>query len=227
VVCILWILSAHDFAIERFSDYNLNVIEHVSKVLDYYNKEKIVRIIMMLFESLMKDKECMDHLSMINALNIVTKLSNRVWVDKNIEATLDRLWKEFDSNYQEFSTFDKWKKQVSANNFSWSTVHTEKFWQSQFVNFHQSENLELIKTEISFLKANDHKNDNASCVKKAVICFDLGEFARYFPNGRNYLGGEGAKEVIAMIMGNKNVTPELKKEAITAYQKILMTSWGQ
>jgi len=28
-------------------------------------------------------------------------------------------------------------------------------------------------------------------------------------------------------MAAKEVTPELKKEAITAYQKILMKSWGQ
>lgn len=36
------------------------ILENVSKVLDYYNKEKIVRVTLMLFESLMNDKECMD-----------------------------------------------------------------------------------------------------------------------------------------------------------------------
>jgi len=82
----------------------------------------------MLFESLMHDKECMDHLSMINALAIVTKLANRVWVDKKITEILDVLFKEFDANYQEFSSFEKWKKQVEKEHYSWSTVHDTKFW---------------------------------------------------------------------------------------------------
>ena len=31
-------------------DYTLNIIELVSKVLDYFNKEKIVRIVCMFFD---------------------------------------------------------------------------------------------------------------------------------------------------------------------------------
>ena len=49
---------------------------------------------------------------MINALNLVVKLQNRPWVDKDITDTLEKLFKYFDSNYQEFSSFEKWKKQV-------------------------------------------------------------------------------------------------------------------
>lgn len=177
----MWILSYHQHALVHFGDYGLNLIEATSKILDYYNKEKIVRIVTMLFMNLKNDKECLDHLSMINALNIVTKLQNRPWVDKDISENLELLFKFFDANYQEFSSFEKWKKQVSKLQFSWSTVHTEKFWQTAFVNFNQSENLELIKHEINFLRENASANSPEMCVKKAVICFDLGEFARYFP----------------------------------------------
>lgn len=62
---------------------------------------------------------------------------------------------------------------------------------------------------------------------KAVACYDLGEFARFFPLGQAYLEQKGAKIHIAAIMQNPNSSPELKKEAITAYQKLLMNSWGQ
>lgn len=131
----MWILSYHQHSLVHFGDYGLNLIEATSKILDYYNKEKIVRIVTMLFMNLKYDKECLDHLSMINALNIVTKLQNRPWVDKDISENLELLFKFFDANYQEFSSFEKWKKQVSKLQFSWSTVHTEKFWQTAFVNF--------------------------------------------------------------------------------------------
>jgi len=118
---------------------------------------------------------------MINALNIVIKLQNRPWVDKDIEDSLETLFKFFDANYQEFSSFEKWKKQVTKRQFSWSTVHTEKFWQTAFINFNVSENLELMKAEINYLRDHAGENSPELCVKKAVICFDLGEFARYFP----------------------------------------------
>ena len=52
VCCALWILTAHDFALVHFTDFKLNIIEHVSKILDYFNKEKIVRIICMMFDNL-------------------------------------------------------------------------------------------------------------------------------------------------------------------------------
>lgn len=109
VCCTLWILSYHDFAMEPFTDFKLNIIEHVSKILDYFNKEKIVRIICMLFDNLKDNGQCLEHLSMVNALNIVMKLQNRPWVDKEIDELLGRLFKYFDQNYHEFSNFEKWK----------------------------------------------------------------------------------------------------------------------
>ena len=175
----------------------------------------------------MRDKECLDHLAMINALSIVTRLSNRVWVDQSITDLIDKLFKHFDNNYQEFTSFEKWKKQVSKNNYAWTQVHTEKFWQHNGVNFSISENLQFIDKEIQFLRESMEQCDAKSQIKKAVICFDLGEFARTYVNGRSYLNGKDAKACITQIMADKRVTPELKKEAITAYQKILMDSFAR
>lgn len=62
---------------------------------------------------------------------------------------------------------------------------------------------------------------------KAIACYDLGEFARFFPLGRAYLEEKEAKVKIAALMSSGESSAELKKEAITAYQKLLMNSWGQ
>ena len=50
VISILWIISFHDFSLPYFRDFKLMILEPVSKVLDFYNKEKIVRITLMLFQ---------------------------------------------------------------------------------------------------------------------------------------------------------------------------------
>ena len=61
---------------------------------------------------------------------------------------------------------------------------------------------------------------------KAVACYDLGEFARFFPLGKEFLEERNTKGYLAELMTGNN-SAELKKEAITAYQKMLMHSWGQ
>lgn len=62
---------------------------------------------------------------------------------------------------------------------------------------------------------------------KAIACFDLGEFARFYSMGRQHLDKLGVKQKIIELMGRKEASSELKKEAITAYQKLLMTSWSE
>lgn len=48
--CALWILTYHPFAMKHFADYQISIVESISKILDYFNKEKIVRIILMIFD---------------------------------------------------------------------------------------------------------------------------------------------------------------------------------
>lgn len=149
-------------------------------------------------------------------------------MDKDIIDTLEELFQHFDQNYQEFSSFDKWKKQVQRKSLAWSPVHTEKFWQVSFVFFHERENLECIDTLIHILDAGPtaQMDPQALDQMKAVACFDLGEFARFFPLGKTYLEERQAKSKIAELMGSPHSSAELKKEAITAYQKLLMNAWG-
>ena len=77
----------------------------------------------------------------------------------------------------------------------------------------------MIKTLVELL---DHEDSRVV----AIACYDLGEFARFFSEGRNYLDHLHVKEKIIEVMGREGTTADVKKEAITAYQKLLMTSWS-
>jgi len=61
---------------------------------------------------------------------------------------------------------------------------------------------------------------------KAVACYDLGEFSKYVPNGKMILERHDVRIKMTELMGNPDVSAEVKKEAITCYQKLLMTSWS-
>lgn len=152
-------------------------------------------------------------MSDINALNIFTKLLNRHWVDKDINELLDKLYEYVDQNYKVFSSIEKFKKECHKRNFRWGPVHSEKFWQENAHLFHDKDNLELIKILVQIVEPNNEIDDKT----KAIACFDLGEFARFFQFGRQILEAYNLKEKIIMLMGLKTSTAELKKEAITCY----------
>ena len=96
--------------------------------MDFFNKEKIVRIILLLFDNIKQNETCLEQLSDINANYIVTKLMNRHWVDKDISDLLDKLAEYLDQNYKVFSSIDKWKKEVNKKSLKAGPVHSEKFW---------------------------------------------------------------------------------------------------
>ena len=231
VCCCFWILSYHKDALPHFQDFQLNVIEDIAKVLDFWTKEKIVRIICFIFKNLKDDEICMEHLSMINVLNLCIKLRNRPWVDTVITQELEQLCEYFDQNYQEFTSFDKWCAQVRRKNLSWSPVHTEKFWQTNFIFFDNAENIKHIDYLVQILQQEapigKQQTPQSLDTMKAIACYDLGEFARFYPRGKQILDAKDAKTYLASLMQAPGSSAELKKEAITAYQKLLMNAWGQ
>lgn len=88
------------------------------------------------------------------------------------------------------------------------------------IYFDNSSNLSIIRHIVECL---DVDND----MVKAVACFDLGEFAKFFHHGKELLNSMDVKEKMAKLMANPKVGASVKKEAITCYQKLLMESWSQ
>lgn len=220
VLCMLWILSYHEFTYEYFEDYTLSIIEKVTKVMDYHSKEKIARIMLMLFDNLKDIPDCQDHLSEIDALNLIIKLQNRHWVDEDINKMLDDLYSYFEENQKVYSSIDKFKKQIERKQLRWGPCHTEKFWQENAYQFDNADNLKLIEKLVK--DCLESEDDTV----KAVACFDIGEFSKYYAHGKRYLEKFNIRMLMTQLMANQTVSAEVKKEAITCYQKLLMGSWS-
>ena len=86
---------------------------------------------------------------------------------------------------------------------TWNPVHTEQFWQTSFIFFNEAENLQCIDKLLEVLKKEPSRVLDAQTLDtmKAVACYDLGEFARFFPLGKRYLEERSARENIAILMG--------------------------
>lgn len=176
----------------------------------------------MLLDNLKNDPNCLELMSLCDCAQMVLKLQKKPWVDVEIEPLLEKLFEYFQENASDLSSMDKWRKQIERDILVWSPVHTEKFWMDNAHAFNNANNLEYINKLIEVLKPQNKKSQLA----KAVACSDLGNFARYVPTGKGYLDNKGGKEEIGEIMSDNTATPELKKEAITAYQRMLMNAWG-
>ena len=211
VCVILWVLSYHEFTHKYFEDYTIAIIEKVSKILDFFSWEKIARIMLMLFDNLKEIAVCQEHLSDIDALSLIIKLQNRHWVDNDINKMLDAMFEYFDSNQTVFSSIEKFKNQVVRKQLRWGPCHTEKFWQENSILFDKQENLHLIDMVVNqCLSAEDDR-------VKAVACFDLGEFSRFYHHGKEFLDRLGVKEKMTKLMRDPKTSAEVKKEAITCY----------
>lgn len=99
----------------------------------------------------------------------------------------------------------------------WGPCHTEKFWQENHIHFDHPDILKLIEPLIECLGRDD--------ITKAVACYDLGEFCRFYAHGKGILERHNVKDKMANLMKGKH-SPQVKKEAITCYQKLLMGSWS-
>jgi len=131
------------------------------------------------------------------------------------------MFEYFDEHQKVFSSIDKLRNQVNRGQLRWGPCHTEKFWQENFILFDRAENLQMIKKIVD-----DCLKPEVDDRVKAVACFDLGEFSRFYPNGKMILERHDVKKKMTELMQSKTVSSEVKKEAITCYQKLLMNSWS-
>lgn len=57
----------------------------------------------------------------------------------------------------------------------------------------------------------------------AVALFDLGEFVRFYPNGKHIAKRLGAKKVVMKLMAHENA--EVQKQALQCISKIMVNKW--
>ena len=74
VLVSLWILSFHDYARTDFEDMEKDLIERCLKILDFFNKEKVVRMTLHLLDSLSSSRKCLEIMSDLSCLDLITKL---------------------------------------------------------------------------------------------------------------------------------------------------------
>ena len=139
------------------------------------------------------------------------KLAN----DPEFEVDVKNLDSVLVKNYRELSTFERWSAEISSGNLRWGIVHTEKFWR---------ENYKLVEAnEYSALKALIKCLHSSDPVVVCIALYDLGEFARFYPNGRLVISAFNGKDLAMKLIGSTDT--EVARCALQCTSKIMVQGW--
>jgi V-type H+-transporting ATPase subunit H len=142
---------------------------------------------------------------------------NRLMICVSYMTDLDILHKLLHETCQELTRWDVYKVELDSTNLTWGIVHTEKFFRENARKMEGSDGkFEMVKTLIQ-LTASDSED------VAAIACFDLGEFVRHYPNGRDIARRLGARDFVFPLIEHKN--PKLQRQALTCISKLLVQNW--
>jgi len=146
---------------------------------------------------------------------IIINNAHKQAADADFEADVIALEEILLRNYRELSTYDRWVSEVSSGALRWGIVHTEKFWRenNRFIEANDFSNLKLL---INSLRAKD----------TTVLCialYDLGEFTRFYPNGRLVVSALGGKDLALELLSHED--SEVQTHALQCISKIMVTNW--
>lgn len=139
------------------------------------------------------------------------KQAGDVEVENDVVVLQDLLLK----NYRDLSSFERWSSEIQSGSLRWGIVHTEKFWRENN-KFMEASEFKLLKVLIHLLKS-----DNV--VNQSIALYDLGEFSRFYPNGKLVVSQLGGKEKVMELLESDNA--DVQSYALQCISKLLVQNW--
>jgi len=124
---------------------------------------------------------------------------------------------ELQKNIRLLSSFDRYKVEVQSGKLKRGHMHSEQFWNENCTKF-EYKGFALIKALIALLSSN-----SADPTTLAMACYDLGEFARFYEAGKAVIKANHGKERMMALVEHDD--DEVKKEALQASAKLLISNW--
>jgi len=215
VNCI-WLLS-YDSSVAEKMGGDTKVIPSLIEVLRTVQKEKVVRMALATLRNLLDRGENNEEMIMYGIQKPLEILNLKTWGDEDIIEDLKVLNDKLEKNIALLSTWEVYKSEVLSGSLSWSTVHkSEKFWRENVHRF-EEDNYKLL------LILKDLLTSSPNAIVLAVACYDIGEFARFHSRGKVIVQQLGIKLPLMSLMESKD--SEVKKHALTAVQKLMVTNW--
>jgi V-type H+-transporting ATPase subunit H len=139
------------------------------------------------------------------------------FTDPDVIDDVEVLHRLLHENYKEMSRWEVYKNEVESGHLQWGTCHTEAFFKENARMMEGTDgDFRLLKVLIALLSSQDEE-------VASIACHDIGEFVRYYPNGRAIAKRLGAKELVMPLIEHDNV--DLQRHALQCVSKIMVQHW--
>eukprot|EP01017_Pseudomicrothorax_dubius_P029279 TRINITY_DN3543_c0_g1_i3.p1 TRINITY_DN3543_c0_g1~~TRINITY_DN3543_c0_g1_i3.p1 ORF type:complete len:449 (+),score=100.02 TRINITY_DN3543_c0_g1_i3:117-1463(+) len=211
-----WLLSYYKESAKYFAGPASGIIRNVITIIQNHSREKIWRVAFYLFKNLSNLHEnTIEIMVDCGLLKVVDTLLKGNIKDTELKEDLETMGTLLEKNLKILTSFEKYMKEITSANLEWSTVHSEKFWKDNVKKFEEND-FNLIKKLVVLLDSENPKN-------QAIACYDLGEFCRFHPFGKNVLEKIDGKKKISDLMQHKDSS--VRENAVLALQKVMLHNW--
>jgi len=215
----LWLLSYNKEVAQMIN--GVNIIPNLVEVLKTVANDKVVRMAIATLRNLLDVSTNNEQMIDANILKPLITLSLKNWADPDVVEDLQIIKDGLEKNLVVLSSFDMYKKQVLSGNLEWTPVHrSEKFWKENV--FRLEEDNHKLLLVLKGLLSNEPEHPVTPLVQ-SIACFDIGEFARFHPRGKIII--EQLKIKLPLMNLMESSEPEVRKQALAAIQKIMVTNW--
>lgn len=193
------------------------VVRRAAEIAKSSVREKHIRVVFLILRNLLK----LEGGSFVEAMighglhKLIPSLQARKWKDTDVTKDMQTVLEALQSKIQQLSSFEMYLTELQSGNLTWTPVHSETFW-SEHKNKFEEKNFELIKRLCELVDS-----ENETTVE--VAAYDLGEFARFHPEGRRVVTRFGGKVRLLSKMNHFN--QNIAKQALLAVQKIMVQNW--
>ncbi|KAK6629992.1 hypothetical protein RUM43_003813 [Polyplax serrata] len=222
LIFCLWVLTYNPLLAEKMNKFN--VIPILTDILSDSVKEKVSRIILAVFRNLIEKPEDNDiskeHCIAMVQCKVLKQLSileQRKFDDEDICSDVVYLNEKLQASVQDLSSFDEYASEVKSGRLEWSPVHkSAKFWRENAGRLNEK-NYELLTILIDLLQ------QSKDPLVLSVASFDIGEYVRHYPRGKNVIEQLGGKQLVMQLLGHDD--PNVRYEALIAVQKLMVHNW--
>jgi V-type H+-transporting ATPase subunit H len=226
----IWLLSYHKAIAGKLKE--AGVIKKLVAVVKVNVMEKVIRISFAILRNFLDHNVDAFNEDMIGhgLVPVVETLQKRKFKDPDITQDMGRIVEVLYETIRNMSTFEKYSVEVTtgALTFNNPAHKNEVFWRENITQF-EAKNFALVAQLIKWADVQPpgtYSGPGAAEREESareVACFDLGEFARFHPEGKKVVAKLKGKEVLMKNLQDKS--PKVQKAALLATQKLMVASW--
>lgn len=190
-----------------------NLFQILVNTLSDRLKPKIVRVGLMFFQNLLPSAAARELMVMKGLVGVLNRLNKEKWNDPDVEDSLKELLTVLAKDVKQLSSFEQYEKEIATGQLQKGPVHSSAFWKTNAKQFEKKE-FALIKRLIELLNTADDPETVATAL------YDLGEFARFYPRGRELLDSMRGRENVLFHLSSENKL--IQEQALLCVQKLLV-----